>query len=733
VSKHVLKEHGEAAWAMKTYSYEFFENTFAISKLAFNSIKTPAFSPHDKPGAGSDTAGVDDSGIITYSASYQDWGDADVVFISGTDPFETKTILFTSWMMNGPKLIMVLPRRTAGVAYAEKNGGLFLQINPGTDTLLQLAISRIILENGWEDNEFIKDWIASSWEIEMGMGRGTRNTPWQWRTTWGRLGTDFEGYKEWLLEYAPAELDFAARETGIPAEKILQAAEMLSGSGGERPKASFGFEKGNYWSNNYTNTASFAALGLLCGAGNRPGRVISRMGGHQRGWMGAGSYPRDKSPEKLPGRRKIELDLDRWVEAGNVRFAWVIGTTWTGAMAASQELERTFRAMTSENRHQPSRLDKDHIISTLIRRVESGGMVVVNSDIYPVEPINTEFADIVLPAAAWGEHDAARNNGERRLRLYSKFYDPPGESQPDWWAISRFAHKMGFDGYDWEDDNDVFEEAARFSRGGHRDYFVLVWNARQQGMKGHELLRTLGTQGIQTPIRWVDGEMVGTLRLHDSTLEVESPEGPTVHHKWLTHFKSQSGKAVLNKSPWEMFEDFYERVKPDSEKGEFWLTTGRINEIWQSGFDDMRKPYMKNRWPDTFVEIHPEDAAPYEIESGDEVRLFSDDILVQTGGWVKVKGNDASFTSLVEQGLIRQGQGDVRAVAIVSEDVKQGVIFANFLHPSSPANSLVHRVPDPITNRYRFKLGKAQLERIGESPYKNSFEEMSFKPRTVTG
>ncbi len=733
VSKHVLENYGEAAWAMKTYSYEFFENTFAISKLAFNSINTPAFSPHDKPGAGSDTAGVDDSGIITFSASYQDWGDSDVIFISGTDPFETKTILFTSWMMNGPKLIMVLPRRTTGVAYAEQNGGLFLQINPGTDTLLHLAINRIILENGWEDKDFVDEWIASNWEIEMGMGRGTRNTPWQWRTTWGRLGTDFEGYKAWLLDYAPAELDNASRETGIPAKKIRQAAEMISGGGGERPKASFGFEKGNYWSNNYTNTASFAAMGLLCGAGNRPGRMISRMGGHQRGWMGAGSYPRDKSPEKLPGRRKIELDLDRWVEAGMVRFAWVIGTTWTGAMAASQELERTFRRLTQESSYQPRRLDKEHIISTLIQRVDNGGMVVVDSDIYSVVPINTEFADIVLPAAAWGEHDAARNNGERRLRLYSKFYDPPGESKPDWWAISRFAQKMGFKGYDWEDDNDVFEEAARFSRGGHRDYFVLVWRAKQLGMKGHELLRTLGTQGIQTPIRWVDGEMVGTVRLHDSTLEIDSPEGPTMHHKWLTHFKSHSGKAVLNKSPWEVFEDFYERIKPDPEKGEFWLTTGRINEIWQSGFDDVRKPYMKNRWPDTFVEIHPQDAAPYGIESGDEVRLFSDDILVQTGGWVKIKGSDVSFTSLVEQGLIRQGEGDVRAVAIVSEDVKQGVIFANFLHPSSPANSLVHRVPDPITNRYRFKLGKAQIERIGESPYKNSFEEMSFKSRTVSG
>jgi arsenite oxidase large subunit len=736
VSKHVLREHGESAWAMKTFSYEFFENTYAITKLAFGAVNTPAFAPHDKPGPGNDTAGVDDSGIITYSANYEDWGAADVLFISGTDPFETKTVLFTSWIMNGPKLIMALPRRTAGVAFAEANGGLFLQVTPGSDTLLHLAISRIILENSWQDDEFIDKWIASSWEIEMGMGRGTRNTPWQWRTTWGRLGTDFDGYRDWLLSYEPAELAFASAVMGVPTEKIRQAAEMLTGGpreGGERPKASFGFEKGNYWSNNYTNTASYAAMALLCGAGNRPGRVISRMGGHQRGWMGAASYPREKSPEKLPGRRKTEIDLDRWVAAGNVRFAWVIGTTWTGAMAASQDLARRFRELTVENSHQITSTDKESIIDTLIRRVDSGGMVIVDSDIYPVEPINTELADIVLPAAAWGEHDATRNNGERRLRLYSKFYDPPGEAQPDWWAISRFAQKMGFAGFDWQDGNAVFEESARFSRGGHRDYFVLVWRARQLGMRAHDLVRELGTQGIQTPIRWVNGEMVGTLRLHDSTLELGSPEAPTVHHKWLTHFKTHSGKAVLNKSPWEVFSDFYERIRPDPEKGEYWLTNGRINEIWQSAFDDVRNPYMRSRWPDTWVEIHPVDAEKHGIESGDQVRLWSDDILVQTGSWIEVKGDDYTFTKLMEQGLIRTARGEVEAVAIVSEDVRPGLLFTNFLHPSSPANSLVHRVPDPITNRYRFKLGKAQIEKVGESPFKNSYEEMTFKPRTVSG
>ena len=217
----------------------------------------------------------------------------------------------------GKKLIFALPRRTTGVAWAEKNGGLLLQLIPGSDTVLQLAMARVILENGWEDSEFIERWVANAWEIDAGMGRGSRNTPWQWRTTWGKLGADFQEYKEWLFQQPHAELDRAAEITGVPADLIVRAAEMLANPvDGQRPKASFGLEKGNYWSNNYGNTASFAALALICGSGNRPGRVVSRMGGHQRGWIGAAPYPIDKSPNRLPGRRRQEIDLDRWVESG---------------------------------------------------------------------------------------------------------------------------------------------------------------------------------------------------------------------------------------------------------------------------------------------------------------------------------------------------------------------------------------------------------------------------------
>ena len=277
VSRHVLDDYGEAAWGMKTYSYQYFENTYAISKLAFGSIGTPAYSPHDKPGPGSDTAGIDDAGLITFNASYDDWGQADVIFISGTDPFETKTVLFTEWMMSGnrdKKLIFTLPRRSTGVAWAEKNGGVFLQLIPGTDTVLHLAIIRLILENGWEDTEFIEKWIANSWEIDAGMGRGTRNTPWQLRTTWDRLGTDFAGYRDWIMQQEVSHLSKASEITGVPESTIREAARMLTAPiDGRRPKTSFALEKGNYWSNNYLNTTSYAALALICGAGNRPGQV----------------------------------------------------------------------------------------------------------------------------------------------------------------------------------------------------------------------------------------------------------------------------------------------------------------------------------------------------------------------------------------------------------------------------------------------------------------------------
>ena len=356
----------------------------------------------------------------------------------------------------------------------------------------------------------------------------------------------------------------------------------------------------------------------------------------------------------------------------------------------------------------------------------------------------------MLPAATWGEEDFTRCNGERRLRLYSKFCDAPGEAKPDWWIIAQFAKAMGFKDYDWKNSNDVFEQAARSGRKGVLNYHPLVQYAKKCGKTGHQLLRELGTHGIQTPIRYREtltepdeyrdyvghyddpktiGAIIGTKRLHDPEMDYGSPEGPTVHMKWMSAFGSHTGKAILHKTPWDLFGDFYDRIKPGED--ELWVTSGRINEIWQTMFDDSRREYIQQRWPEQCIEIHPLDAEKYGIESGDEVLVTNDDVLIQESGFVAVHHDEASFTKLMENGHIRIGRGEMKAVAIVTDAVRQGVLWTNALIPGSPANSLVHRVPDPITNRYRFKLGKGKIKKTGESPFKSDFTRLTFAPRTI--
>lgn len=765
LSQYVLDNYAESAWAQKTYSYQFYENTYAVTKLSLRHINTPAWSPHDQPGPGAATAGFRDTGFDNFAPAYWDWGNADTLFISGTDPYETKTIVFNQWILpamrrkkNPMKVIYALPRKTTGAAYAEANGGLFLQVTPGSDTALHMAISRVIVENGWEDKEWIEKWTANKWETDAGFGQGTRNTPWQWRTTWGKFESKgFDDWKKWLLKQKESELKTASKITGVPAKKIKKAAEMMAKPrGGRRVKTSIGIEKGNYWSNNYLNVASISSLAVCCGTGNRPGQMIGRFGGHQRGGRKGGGYPRAKSPEKQEGRRKKPIDLDRWVMSGHVRFAHVIGTTWVSAMGGTQGLQAKFTELTRNNPNQVRSLDKKEIIKTLKKRVDSGGMVVVNQDIYLRNPIGAVYADIVLPAATWGEEDFTRANGERRLRVYSKFYDAPGDAKPDWWIAAKWGKKMGFEGFDWKSSADVFQETARFSRKSRVAYHNLVWVAKKNGMKGHDLLRKFGTTGIQAPVLFVDeqfkekrpgneyvgddqvkigykgGKLIGTVRMHDSQrkLPETGPRDMTVYTKWLTHFKSQSGKLNLMKSPWGMWADFYDWWKPKG--NELWVINGRINEIWQSGFDDLlRRPYITQRWPENFLEVHPDDAAKRGIESGDMVSIINDRVPVQKDTNVAVFSGDLLFSQLVKQGHIKFVKGSITAVVMVTPAVKKGVSFTYFLHPQQSANSLVAMVPDPITNRYRFKLGIGKVKKIGVSPFKKELRAMSFVRRDI--
>ena len=739
VGKHVIDTHGVNAYGVKTYSYQYIENTYAITKYALRHINTANFTFHDTPSNVTSTPGFRDAGFDNFGPSYEDWRDAETLLICGTDPYETKTILWTQWIMkgiqNGQKTIMMVPRRTAGVAYSEENGGIWLDVNPGTDLLVVNAIARTIVENGWEDSDWIKQWVNNKWESSSGFGQGTRNTPWQWRTTWGKFQTKgFEDWKKWLLAQKEFSVENAAEVSGVDAAKILKAAEYLAKPvNGKRPKSSVMIEKGFYWSNNTGNTQAISALGIIVGAGGRPGQVIGRAGGHQRGGQSGGGYPRNKSPMKVPGRRRRALDTDTWTMAGHTRFAHVIGTTWIQSMAGSQQLAKRFHEMTSANPHQVRSYDKQEIIDTLIKRADSGGMVVINQDIYLVDPIGAQFADIVFPAATWGEDNFMRANGERRLRLYQKFYDPPGDAKPDWWIISNLARRMGFDGFDWKNTNEVAEEASRFSRGGRKDFHMVKVAAHREGKTLHQKMAELGTEGIQGPVFMkADGSLEGTKRLHDTTrkLDPEGPEGGNVYNKKLTHFNSQTGKCNIQKSPWNLFSDYWEWMKPKGD--ELWCTSGRTNERWQSGFDDRRRPYIVQRWPENYVEISIEDAKERGIESGDYVMVYSDRVPSLKEVSLGIEGADYSFSGQMKNDNVELTKAAVTGVAMVTRHIKKGVVFMDFLQTEQPANALEGRIVDWISGNYNYKMGVARVKKIGESPYKKTFWSMSFAPRDIT-
>ncbi|MFC1746182.1 molybdopterin dinucleotide binding domain-containing protein, partial [Candidatus Riflebacteria bacterium] len=483
---------------------------------------------------------------------------------------------------------------------------------------------------------------------------------------------------------------------------------------------------------NYLNTASIASLALLCGTGNRPGRMVARMGGHQRGGMSAAPYPLNLSPEKFPGRRRKPLDLDRWLAAGKVKFAWVVGCTWVNAMAGSIPLFKKMEAMTVKNQHQLHNIDLNQALATFKKRVDSGGLIMVEQSIYLTEQIGNKLADLILPAATWGECDFSRANGERRIRLYSKFMDPPGEAKPDWEIVSLIAKKMGFKGYDWKDSNEIFEEAARFGKKGILNYHPLVFQAKKKGIRGHDLLKSYGTEGIQAPIRLEGGKLEGTKRLLDSTLQLPDtgPEGPTVWIKKLTSFNSQHGKANFIKTPWSLFADFYAEIKPRD--GEFWVINGRINEIWQSGFDDqIRRPYIAQRWPENFIELNPIDAEKLNIQSGDYVVVENDRLPIQVGHFMPRDMEDLKYAKIKGKGYIEFVKTQAKAVAIVTQSLRPGTTFMYFLNPKEPANSLVPAVPDPITGNYRYKLGFGKIRKTGESPYKKDLSRMSFASRCI--
>ncbi len=684
IIKAVIDRWGPDAVGMKFFDHGGggggFENNWAVGRFFFDGVGTRTASIHNRPAYNSEVHAAGDAGLAPLTNAYVDAQLADTIMIVGANPYETQTNYFLNHMipnLNGDtldlkqltfpgervqagRMIIVDPRRTITVATAEAAAGkenvLHLQIEPGADIAVMNAISRVVLERRWHDIAFIRE--RTEWQTFEAYQRSS-------------LGADRD---------APSIVAEAAAIAGISEAAILKAAEWIaSPRDGGRRRALIHYEKGLIWGvKNYENIASVIGLALLTGNVGKPGTGVSRLGGHQE------AYVRPPYPGGRPA-----LNVDEAVRRGEVKFFWVGGCnpvlTTLRAETFEDALIQRGEPVTVALRNSEGKSIGERV-AAVVDSLKAGGMFIMAQDIYMTA--TARHAHMVLPAAQWGEMNLTSINGERRLRLYQRFVDPPGEAKPDWKIMGKFARRLNrlyqndrnplmankFLDFDWRKDEDVFIDARYNFRGDGTD--------PMEGYAGvtYDLLKDLGNNGIQTPVRLVNRVPVGTVRLFENG-----------------RFATPSGKArfIPAPRPWPGYAAAVDRQR---KAYRFWINNGRSNHIWQTAYHHRHIDFYRERYPVPMLEMHPQDAAELGISAGDVLEVSND-------------------------------MGSVEAMAYPTDAVKRNHTFMLFGQPRGAAGDLISDHVDPKTTIPYYKGAWANIRRKGPAPAE--VKSASFLPRNV--
>lgn len=211
--------------------------------------------------------------------------------------------------------------------------------------------------------------------------------------------------------------------------------------------------------------------------------------------------------------------------------------------------------------------------------LEKCELVVVSDCVAKTD--TTALANVLLPAAAWGEKNGTVTNSERRISRQRPFLPPPGEARPDWAIICAVAKRMGFgNAFNYAGPEDIFDEHARlsgFENNGTRRFDI-------SGLVG------LGRRGYQAlqPIQWPVNQAYpkGCSRLFVDG-RFDTPNGRA---RLL---------AVRHRAPANETNAQYPLV----------LNTGRIRDQWHTMTRSGRSARLSQHLPEPFVSVHPRDAA----------------------------------------------------------------------------------------------------------------------------
>jgi anaerobic selenocysteine-containing dehydrogenase len=591
--------------------------------------------------------------------SYTDIEHCDAIFLYGHNMAETQTVL---WMRvldrtrgeDPPKVVCVDPRRTPVAEEAERTGGVHLAPRVGTNLALMNGLTRELFEHGWVNEE----WVSAH-----------------------TIGV--EELRDIVAAYSPEKV---AEICGVDADDVRRAAAIF----GESENVLSTVLQGFYQSHQATASAvAVHNLHLLRGLIGRPGSGILQMNGqptaqNNRECGADGDLPGFRNWENP---RHVQELADLWNVDPLIIPHWAPPTNAMQIFGYAEQgsIELLWISATNPAVSMPE--------SARIRRILAGEQCfVVVSDLFLTE--TAELADVVLPAAGWGEKTGTFTNVNRTVHLSEKAVDPPGEAKSDLDIFLMYARAMGFTDRDgaplpsWSTPEEAFDAWRAASAGRPVDYTGLSYD------------KLRGPTGIPWPVNELAPD--GTDRLYtDGVFPTDTEQCETYGHDLLTggSVTEQEHRAIApNGRAFLKGAEYTPAHEEPSDDYPLLYTTGRTAYQFHTRTKTGRSRALHDAAPDAWVELSPADADALGISEGDLVRVES------PRGAIEVRA--------------RVGQ------------VMEGAVFAPFHYGSwdledlapdaqhRQANELTMTVWDPVSKQPYFKTAACRVTRLraGDGP-----------------
>lgn len=494
-----------------------------------------------------------------------DIDDASTILLLGSNVAETMPpfVQHLQGARGNGGLIVVDPRRSATAAFTSDGGGLHLQPLPGTDLTLLLGISHVVIHEGLQDAEYLRE-----------------------RTS---------GYDAVVRSVNPFWPERVQSLTGVPADLIRETARRLAAgarNGGSYILTGRGVEQHV----DGTDTATAAInLSLLLGL---PGSARSGYGTLTGQGNGQGGREHGQKADQLPGYRKITDPAAR----AHVAAVWGVqeGSIPGPGLPAVQLLQ-------SLGKPDGVRCLLVHASNIAVAAPDANSVIaglrsldfLVVCDFFMSE--TAAEADLVLPVLQWAEEEGTLTNLEGRVLRRRRAIKPPPGARSELWIMARLAEALEAPSTFSEYPEEVFEELRLASAGGLADYSGISYEMLDRGEAAYWPYPA-GSTG--TPRLFTDAFA------HADGRAVMTPVTPRRRTSGPgdTSPAAMAGTASGTKSAGRSMT----------------LITGRLLEHYQSGAQTRRVTDLLAARPEATVQIHPAAAAGLGITEGAYVSVANE-------------------------------------------------------------------------------------------------------------